>query len=214
MTPQERLHKIAGFVTDHLEEMARRYPSPGHDPIYRWAHTLRVTRYGQQIAQAEGADVEIVVTACLLHDVAHFDPMDDYKDHGREGARLSRPFLEELDYLPAEIENICYAIAAHVDDKADFEHPHTLEANIVSDADNIDRFGAFRILQWCVPDMGDFPALADKLRQRVVQLERYLQSNPLATETGRVLFAQQLERQIAFFNDLVAEFELTRLPEL
>jgi hypothetical protein len=89
-----------------------------------------------------------------------------------------------------------------------------LEADIVSDADNIDRFGAFRILQWCMPDMGDFPALADKLRQRVAHLEGYLQSNPLATETGRALFAQQLDRQIAFFKALVAEYELTSLPQL
>jgi HD superfamily phosphodiesterase len=56
-----------------------------------------VAHYGQQIAQAERADIDVVVAACLLHDVAHFDPLEDYKDHGRAGARLSRHLLEELN---------------------------------------------------------------------------------------------------------------------
>jgi uncharacterized protein len=171
-----------------------------------------VAQYGKQVAEAEGADIEVVLTACLLHDVAHFDPLTNYKDHGREGARMSRPLLEELGFSEEQIGNICYAIAVHVDDKADFEHAHTPEADIVSDADNIDRFGAYRILQWCVPEMGDFAALAEKLDKRAVHLEGYLENNPLATETGRALFAQQLKRQIAFFKDLVAEYELSKLP--
>jgi uncharacterized protein len=214
MNPQERFEKIAEFVKNHLAEMARQYPSPHHDPVYRWDHTLRVARYAQQIAQAEGADEEVVVVACLLHDVAHFDPMENYKDHGRAGAKISRPLLAKLGYSNEKAENICYAIALHVDGKADFDHPHTLEADIVSDADNIDRFGAYRILQWCVPEMNDFPALAENLRQRVPHLEGYLQDNPLETKAGKALFAQQLKRQIAFFKALLEEYELTEIPQL
>ena len=214
MNRQERLQKIAQFTKKCLEEMARRYPSPEHDPVYRWEHTMRVARYGQQVAQAEGADAEVVVVACLLHDVAHFDPLENYKDHGRVGAKMSRPLLAELGYSDEQIEDICYAIAVHVDDKADFEHAHTLEADIVSDADNIDRFGAFRILQWCVPKMDNFPALAENLRLRVERLDGYRRANPLATEAGRALFGQQLGRQIAFFKALIAEYELTEMPEL
>jgi hypothetical protein len=96
---------------------------------------------------------------------------------------------------------------------ADFEHPHTLEADIVSDADNIDRFGAFRILQWCVPEMDDFGALVENLRVRVPHLEGYLAQSPLVTPTGQALFAKQLQRQIAFFKDLIAEYDLSRMPE-
>ena len=58
MSSQERLEKISVFVKDHLGEMARQHPSPEHDPVYRWDHTLRVAQYGEQVAEAEGADVE------------------------------------------------------------------------------------------------------------------------------------------------------------
>ena len=193
MSREERYQKIAQFVINRLEEMARRYPEAKHNPVYRWEHTQRVAQYGEQMAREERADVEVVVTACLLHDAAHYEPLEDYRAHGREGARLSRPLLEELGYTESQVDAICYAIAVHVDGKADFEHPHTLEADIVSDADNIDRFGAYRILQWCVPEMGDFPALAENLRKRVVHLEGYLEANPLETVAGQSLFARQLD---------------------
>jgi len=212
MNQAERYERMAQFVQDRLGKMAQEHPSEWHDPVYRWEHTLRVAHYGEQIAKAEGADVEVVVAGCLLHDVAHFDPLEDHKDHGREGARLSRPLLAKLGYTDEQVEAICYAIAVHVDDKADFEHAHTLEADIVSDADNIDRFGAFRILQWCVPEMDDFGALAENLRKRVSHLEGYLAQSPLATPTGQALFARQLGRQIAFFKDLVAEYDLSGMP--
>ena len=166
MNQAERYERMAQFVQDRLGRMAQEHPSEGHDPLYRWEHTLRVAHYGEQIAKAEGADVDVVTAGCLLHDVAHFDSLEDYKDHGREGARLSRPLLAELGYTDEQVAAICYAIAVHVDDKSDFEHPHTLEADIVTDADNFDRFDAFRILRWCVPEMDDFGALAENLRKR------------------------------------------------
>jgi uncharacterized protein len=212
MRQEEWIEKIADFVAGRLEEMAKQNPAPEHDPVYRWEHTQRVAQYGGRIAREEGADVEVVVTACLLHDAAHFDPLESYKDHGREGARISRQLLAELGYPEETVEAICYTIAVHVDGQADFDHPHTLEADIVSDADNIDRFGAFRTLQWCVPGMDDFPALADNLRQRVTHLEGYLEKNPLETKTGQALFAQQLQRKIAYFEQLFEEDDLTNLP--
>lgn len=212
MNQMERYAKIARFVQSRLENMAAEHPSEWHDPVYRWEHTLRVAQYGQQIAKSEAAAVEIVTAACLLHDVAHFDPLENYKDHGREGARLSRPLLAELDYNDEQVDAICYAIAVHVDDKSDFEHPHTLEADILSDADNIDRFGAFRILQWCAPWMDDFGMLVENLRGRVTHLEGYLTQSPLATPAGQELFARQLQRQVTFFTALIDEYDLSRMP--
>ena len=100
----------------------------------------------------------------------------------------------------------------HVDGKADFNREHTLEADIVSDADNIDRFGAFRTLQWCVPRMNDHYALVENLQDRLEHLGGYLDNSPLETPAGQQLFAVQLKRQIAFFRDLIHEYDLSHLP--
>jgi len=174
-----------------------------------------VAYYGKLLAEAEGADAEIVVAACLLHDVAHFECDNNYKDHGRHGARIARPILVEMGYDRDQVDNICFSVALHVDGDAGYEHPMTLEAQCVTDADNIDRFGAYRILQWCQAEMNDFPRLIEKLSRRVEKLREY-RALPmqLETVTGDRLFKQQLDRQIGFFEALIDEFQITALPVL
>lgn len=215
MTPNQRLQKIAGFVQAHLNEMAVKYPGELHNPIYRWEHTQRVANYGKLIAEAEGADVELVTAACLLHDVAYFECDEDYKNHGRVGAKIARPLLENLDYVPDQINNICYSVAVHVDGKADFEYTETIESRCLTDADNIDRFSAFRILQYCVPEMYQFSKLDEKLKQRIEVLKEYRsRALLLETVTGDRLFKQQLDRQIDFFEALIKDYRITTLPIL
>jgi uncharacterized protein len=215
MKPNQRLKIIAEFVLSHLHQMAEKHPSNGHNPVYRWEHTLRVANFGKHIAETEGADVEIVVAACLLHDVAHFECNGDDKSHGRVGAKIAREFLSTLDYAPSQIDNICYSIAIHVDGESDFDHPGTLEASCVTDADNIDRFGAYRILQWCVPEMEEFPKLIEKINLRIKKLRDYRSRKKLLeTVSGDQLFKQQLDLHIVFFQALIDEFGITTLPKI
>ncbi len=56
-------------------------------------------------------------------------------------------FLETLNLSNKQIDDICYAIAVHVDGEAGYSYEETLESKIVTDSDNIDRFGAYRIYQ-------------------------------------------------------------------
>ncbi len=214
-----RLQKISEFVQAHLQESyhnrsdedkanLERYLSNAE---YRWNHTLRVTQFGKVIAENEAADVELVVAACLLHDLAWFDTnADNSREHGRIGAEKARPVLINLGYKKVQIENICYAVATHVD----VDHPDTLEAKILSDADNVDRFGPYRILQWCFADIEDYDKLADKLSERIQRLEGYREKNPLFTPTGQQLFAEQLSLQIRFFSEFVGEKELSVMPRI
>jgi len=203
----ERLKRIADFVR------ARRAATEasGHadqDFDYRWKHTLRVVQYGKRIAEAETADVEAVMAGCLLHDISKFDAEDYGVDHGRVSARIARPFLETLGYGPDQLNNICFAVAAHVDDKADFEHPFTIEARIVSDADNIDRFGAYRLLlQFRETD--NYEKLVDKAVNRLLSLKKYRSGGIAGSSKGAELFNRQLDLQIHFLERLVEDSKLT-----
>ena len=216
MDTNTRLKKIADFVRARQQETYLKHPDRAGldrhlvDFDYRWRHTLRVAQWGKHIAEAEGADVELVVAACLLHDVASFDVMPDDNDHGRLGAQIARPLLNEIGYTPEQVENICTSVAEH----ADVADPSTLEARVVTDADNVDRFGAYRVLYMCLPDIGDYDKLTEKLRKRVERLESYRAKSPLYTATGQRLFAEQLDFQIAFFRKFVEEHEASVLPAL
>ncbi len=126
------------------------------------------------------------------------------------GRRKQNPSLKALDTTTTYLENICYSIAAHVDE----DNPNTLEAKIVSDADNVDRFGPYRILQWCFSDIGDYEKLAAKLNERIQRLEQYREENPLYTPTGQQLFAEQLNLQLRFFCEFVGEKKLSVMPQI
>lgn len=214
-----RLQKISEFVQNYMNESYEhrsdedkanldRYLSNAE---YRWKHTLRVAQFGKVIAENEAADVELIVAACLLHDMAWFDTnADNSREHGRIGAEKALIVLKKLGYNKTQIENICYAVATHVDE----DHPDTLEAKILSDADNVDRFGPYRILQWCFADIEDYDKLAAKLSDRIHRLEHYREKNPLFTPTGQQLFVEQLDLQIRFFSEFVGEKELSVMPRI
>ena len=211
-----RIAQVARYAEEHIYASAKRandqHPHAG--PKYRWQHTLRVTQYGIQIAEAEGADVELVAAACLLHDSEWFSEMRNREiDHGHVAAREIRPFLEQIGYSAEAVDNICYSVGVHSAGKVWFEHEHTLEAKVVSDADNVDRFGALRTIFWCVDELGDFDALVAKLNKRIKRLEEYRERQIMETGAGNRLFDQQLNRQIEFFRRLIAEHALTRLPD-
>jgi putative nucleotidyltransferase with HDIG domain len=217
MNRNKRLQSVANFARGYMEKAYQQRADRARlDQIlshagYRWEHTQRVAQYGKVIAETDGANVELVVAGCLLHDIAWFDTnSENSREHGRVGAKVARPFLEGLGYTPGQVENICYSVATHVDE----ESPTTIEAQIISDADNVDRFGPYRVLQWCFSDIGNYEGLVDKLRERIQRLEQYREKNLMFTPTGRQLFAEQLDLQIKFLSAFVGEKELTIIPHI
>ncbi|MCB0002400.1 MAG: HD domain-containing protein [Anaerolineae bacterium] len=105
----------------------------GADAAHSFDHILRVLALAEHIAAAEGADVEIVRTATLLHDIARVEP-----DHQLLGAQRAR---EILAGQPAErVDAVCHAIEAHRFRKG--PQPATIEACCLFDADKLDAIGA------------------------------------------------------------------------
>ena len=207
----ERLQKIAEFVLARRAktEAGNHKEHTAFDYDYRWRHTLRVVQYGKQIAEAEGANIELTMAACLLHDISKFDDVEYGKEHGRVSARIARPFLVTLGYTPEHVNNICFSIAAHVDDKAGFEYPITIESKIVSDADNVDRFGAYRLLLQFKDHTEKYETLVEKAKNRLLTLKKYRSENIMGTPTGERLFNRQLDLQISFLEHLVEDSKLT-----
>ena len=173
---------------------------------YRIGHSYRVANIGREIAAREGFDETEMVIACLLHDVAYCEEFNEngWIEHGRRSAQIARPFLTELGMKEDRIGDICYGIAIHVDDKADFEGERTAFALSIGDADNIDRFDAYRIHEILSKDAFlDLP-LREKeeyLRYRLVILQGLL-GIPLGTKTAEELWKTRLTFYISFYERL------------
>ena len=192
--------------------MIELFPEEKRAIEYRYEHSLRVASIALDIAKKEGLDEDRCYIGALLHDLGYSVPYDnpkEYVNHGRIGAKLARPFLESLDYSKEEVNEICYGIAIHVDDKADFEGKRTALAVTIVDADNIDRYDAFRIydrLTWV-----DYKNLSlEKQKEHVdtvlSSLNKYLDYE-CATRTATLMWKEKISFQLEFYNRLKKQIE-------
>lgn len=183
---------------------------------YRFEHSVRVANIGKIIAEKEGMDSDAMVIACLLHDISYineFKTREEARNHGRYSAKIARPFLEEIGIEPEVIEDICYGIAIHVDDEADFPGERTAFALSVGDADNIDRFDAYRIfenLKWVKYDEMSLPEKNEHVNKIIERLESY-KNLDFATETGKKMWIEKLDYQIGFYKKLLAQIKNSEL---
>lgn len=130
MMKNELIARTAAYVKEKFEN-----EYSGHD----WFHTLRVFRTATRIAEAEGADLETVQLAALLHDV------DDRKlsPETYEDKANARSFLSANNVDESRINEICRIIG-----EISFAEncvPSTLEGKCVQDADRLDAIGAIGI---------------------------------------------------------------------
>jgi uncharacterized protein len=115
---------------------------PGSDAVHGFDHVERVYRMAERLAQAEGADLEIVQAAALLHDAVGADPNGEASraDHQHASAEFARRVLEGLGWSAERIAAVQHCIRAHRYRSS--EPPHTLEARVLFDADKLDVLGA------------------------------------------------------------------------
>lgn len=121
-------------------EEAKRYYA-GTDTAHDFDHVLRVLLLAERIARAEGADLQIVRAAVLLHDVGRVDEEQGDGCHARIGATRAREIL--CGHPQDKVEAVAEAIAAHRFRRG--PSPQSLEAKVLYDADKLDALGAIGI---------------------------------------------------------------------
>lgn len=179
---------------------------------YRLEHSYRVANIAKVIAEAEGFNVTYAVIAGLLHDIAYCEEMvtrEDRMNHGRRSAAIARPFLKSLGLPTDAVNEICYGIAIHVDDCADFEWERTPFCETVGDADNIDRFDAYRIyetLEYLKFSEMSFTEKIEKVDSTIEKLNRYKEMK-LGTTTAKELWLDRLDYYIGFYEKLKSQLE-------
>jgi uncharacterized protein len=185
----------------------------GADAAHAFDHVLRVLALAEHIGREEGADLEIVRTATLLHDVARHEP-----DHHLRGAERARQLLAGQPSV--RVEAVCHAIAAHRFRQG--PAPATVEARCLFDADKLDAIGAIGVARavaysathgqrlWSQPlatinptsppppDSSYTPS-----HEFVYKLGRLPQM--LTTATARRIAASRHQAMLAFFERLDAE---------
>lgn len=128
-----------------LEEARSWYPQK--DPVHGFDHVERVMNMAVRIAKLEGADVEIVRAAALLHDAqgSHTAGGESGRsDHHEASAEFADQILSARGWDPERIEAVKHCIRAHRFRNTK-ELPQTQEAKILFDADKLDVIGAIGV---------------------------------------------------------------------
>lgn len=117
------------------------------DPVHDFEHVLRVYRLAERIGVAEGADMEILLTAVLLHDTAEAAPdgEEERPTHHLASADFAHNVLTTAGWPLERIDSVLHCIRAHR--FRGTEKPQTLEAKILYDCDKLDVTGAIGVLR-------------------------------------------------------------------
>lgn len=217
----ERLQVDSAYLS---ERQARQLYQQG-DAAHDFDHVQRVAHLAVQIAHAEGADVEVVLLAALLHDV----PVDHHAAartaHHHAAADFARQYLTQRGMTSKRIDNIVHCIAAHRFRDQSLQ-PQTLEAQCLYDADKLDSIGAIGVARafafagaygerlWTEPASAAPPVTAKPegadytpVHEFVYKLQRLLAT--LHTPTGRQIGEQRHAFMVAFYEQLDAEMRQT-----
>jgi len=138
--------EMATFVREYLEASVENEDDggrmrwyPWHSAAYRFNHILNVVDLATEIAEKEGADVDVVRVATLFHDVAKLDAEQDV--HAEAGARVARKYLESHGNFPETfVDRVCRIVENH-----SYQGPVTdlsVEAQCLIEADILDKVGA------------------------------------------------------------------------
>jgi len=209
------------LLTTLYEETQQRF-ADFDDPAHGWEHVRRVYQLARRIGEEEGADLVIVSTAALLHDIGRLVPRKGIP-HAFLSVAEARTLLQKYDLSQEQVEAILHAIEAHSFSQG--IEPRTLEAHVVRDADRIDSLGAIGILRWAITgtikrkartksyhptdpfaeqrEPNDKLYLLDHFYTKLLKLEE-----GMYTTTGRALARQRTEYMRAYLKELRAELEL------
>jgi uncharacterized protein len=129
-----------------LEKIKKRVKKTldGRDPAHDFHHIMRVYKNAKLIGLREGADMDILLPAVLLHDLVVY-PKGSAKTSksADDSADLAEKWLRGYSYPHDKIDKISYCIRTHSYSKRLV--PLTLEGKILQDADRLDALGAIGI---------------------------------------------------------------------
>ncbi|WP_265109559.1 HD domain-containing protein [Halosolutus halophilus] len=132
-------------MLDAVRDRARRYfdaAPPAHD----WHHVQRVDALAETLVDRHPTPVDetVLYLAVALHDVGRSrEDRGEIDDHAVWGARKGGEILRDEGADEATIDAVQHCIRAHRYSNA--VEPETIEAKLLTDADNLDALGAVGI---------------------------------------------------------------------
>lgn len=163
---------------------------------HNFTHVMRDLHRALLIAAEQGSvDYEILIPSVLLHDIGFCTP--DFKKLGHDvaGARLAAEILKDLDYTEDECAAVGHCINAH---KGKAELPRTIEAQILYDADVLEKAGLVFLI-WGGKVISEFNESTDHFLKREIADRGAELARGFYTRKARELDGGRLKKVRAMF---------------
>ena len=191
------------------------------DQVHDFDHVMRVYRVAEVLAQKEGADLEVIQAAALLHDAQAASGSEDLRlEHHEAAAAFAADVLRAEEWDEERIRAVQECILTHRF-RAGLS-PKTLEAKVLYDADKLDAIGAIgaaRALAFAV--LGGQPLYAEPS----ADFQKTLEPQPgepytayheflfklsrikdrMQTQSGKAMASERHAFMKAFFQQLIDE---------
>ena len=192
------------------------------DSAHDKEHIYRVLYVALAIVYSEpSADCDVLIAACLLHDIGRQEQLDDPKlCHAQVGADKAYKFLIEHDFDGQFAAHVSDCIRTHRFRKGD--PPKSIEAKILFDADKIDVSGAIGIartliykgevcepLYTLLPDGQVSDGSGDKEPSFFQEYKYKLEGlySKFFTARGKEIAEQRRAAAVDFYNSLLSEVQ-------
>ena len=195
------------------------------DGAHDHEHVYRVLGVALDIAATEPeANADVVIAACLLHDIARRDQLRDKRVcHAERGAEKAEKFLKKNGFGEEFAQRVAECVRTHRFRRGGA--PQSIEAKILFDADKIDVCGATGIARTLLYQGHHGGALyaqsadgslsdgtGEKGETFFGEYKRKLENigERLFTARARELAAQRRSAALAFYQSMLAEVHFSR----
>jgi uncharacterized protein len=129
---------------EHLSEIVDYMESFAKDSAHDADHIHRVLNHALIVAKNYEVNMDILVAACLLHDIGRPAQFADPRQcHAKVGSEMAYNFLKKLGWQENDCAQVRHCVLTHR--FRTNAQPETIEAKILFDADKLDVIGALGI---------------------------------------------------------------------
>jgi uncharacterized protein len=204
--------------TRYEAEVSRQWSAHAADGAHDLGHLRRVWKRAQIIAMDEPCDLDILLPACMFHDLVNLPK--SHPDRARAStlsAEAACHFLRSDGFPEAKLSAVGHAIAAH-SFSANIT-PMTAEARVLQDADRLEALGAIGLARMFhisgqmgggLFDADDPMALHRAYDDRAFALD-HIETKLLKivatmqTQSGRMMAEERADWMLSFRTRLLAE---------
>jgi uncharacterized protein len=165
------------MLTDSMREKVWAVAGPYYtedDWAHGRGHIERVVGTALEIGTQEGADLDVIELAAILHDV--FENKETHSNiegfrHEIEGAKEARKILKQLGVADKTVDAVCHCIESHR--KRTSTEPQTIEAKCLFDADKLDCIGAIGVIRCAFVSFDHGQEFYREERHRVIPAKQH-----------------------------------------